>query len=451
MSSLDLSPKSASSRNLPRTRGSFQWEGCQISDLSMSTKKLGPIGTPIYEDPCEKMQASSWISRVENNQRGGNVAFKASQPNWALHNYCCKKVSPLTPLHSYQPPQTVNPLCEGLIRKNKKEKKYFNDLVEEVQGGSGLVLLEDQIIQMSPQELLNLMTSDKASAVALQVLLGQCSYACKATIQSVVSENMELLLVHRTGSYLVQKLLSEAGPCFTEKINNICQKEFNKLVSNEFASRVMQKMLEVNEAFKTSVLDRLKTDLSPYVKDFSAVFLVSGAVQAADTDKDRAFVKDTLAQNPKKWLINKYFKRVFVTYLQTCSLSDLADSYVLFKSGTSLFASLEEKYCSLVLLTFVERGLLQAQEDILELLHGSCAQIIGIKYFGYFISQLLRKCSVREFVRRVDRTLRNVVSVTFKSLMVDPSLYKIYSSVIIEIQNFICSERRSETEATLIQ
>jgi hypothetical protein len=370
-----------------------------------------------------------------------NLVFKAAQP-------CLSKQTQIVAQQ-----QKVNVLCQGLVRRNKKEKKYFTDLVEEVQGSDGPLLTETLLLQMDSKDMLSLVTSDKASAVALQVLLETCSMACKAAVQSVVSENVEKLLVHRTGSYLVQKLLTSGTEEFQPQVVKNCQDNFNKLASNEFASRVMQKLLEINEGFKKFVLKRLSQDLTPFVRDFSAVFLVSGAVQAAETDEERVFVRNTLAQNPKKWLQNKYFKRILVCYLQTCSTSELTTTYMIFRKGSSIFTALEEKYCSLVLLTFIERGLIVAQTETLTLLSFHCTEMIGLKFFGYFVSQLLRKPIHCEFVRKVDLTLRTAGKATFEILMSDPALYKIYSSIILELKNFFspnAANTRPKSEATSV-
>jgi len=391
---------------------------------------FGAIGSAIPVDHGHSFQASLRNRECVLTHTSDNLKFRFS----GVHRSINKPANEEEKLSKKSGP--CNPLCEGLVRKNKKEKKHFSDLVTEFQ--DELVLTEDKVSHITSEELKRLVNSGKSAALALQLMMDQCSSLCTQRIIKLISEDLEFYLTHSSGSYLLQKILDNSETGFKEMLSNKINRDFTRFASNEYASRVMQKLLETFNPFLKNSLHKFASNVEVYTKDFSSVFLVSAALQAAKTQSSKDFVLEALSQDPENYLHNKYFKRVLISYILTCSEASLSKCFGIFTAFIGIDSIFDDKYRSLIFKAFLDRCLPAAQQLLLHSIFHHLVTLIDQKYFGYFVSQLLRRVSNLDMMNQLYNNIRQQESRDyFEEVMTSSSRYKKYSAIVLQLREYL--------------
>lgn len=318
----------------------------------------------------------------------------------------------------------VSPVSGSKEAKTKKSKKSFDELV----GGFDLrTYREQELLDFSDSQILELATERKDDALALQLFIDDCSQAVLTKMASVAGLNLNLLLSHPTGNFVVQKLIKKDSE-FAELVSFKCKETFHELAKNEFSSRVMQCLIESIPSFRKHVLQLFRDDLDSYIQSFSSAFLVSVAIRHADTDAERDIIRTTLRNHPKRWLTKKYFKRVLVAYISSCSEQALHGLYKLLTSVLKPYDFFRDRYSCLTLLTFIERSYKPASDLVAQCIDEKPFDLFRWSVFRYFLEHVtendkltnLQKCIHQQLVaipldsmRRIsenDRTHTNYTS-----------------------------------------
>lgn len=268
--------------------------------------------------------------------------------------------------------------------KTKKCKRTFCELVD---GFDLRTYTEEELVNLSDSQLLQLATERKDDALALQLYIENCSKTVLSKLAKVASSNIELLLCHPTGNFVVQKLIKHDAE-FAKLASLKCRDSFHELALNEFSSRVMQCLIETDQDFRKYVLALFRDDLDSYIQSFSSAFLVSVAIRHAETDAERDIIRNTLKFNPKRWLTKKYYKRVLVAYISNCSEQSLTGLYKLLTSVMKPYDFFRDRYSCLTLLTFIERCHKPASELVLQCIMEKPYDLFRWSVFRYFLEHV---------------------------------------------------------------
>lgn len=442
MSNIDVSPRSAM-KEFDSVEISPSIGGCRTTDTIDSSKTIRvmhsksgymrmchEIGPSLSQQPMSieaPSKVKPWLQGLHElgSVAESNLRFKAAPCNFSLKKR--SYMNSMAGTTQVEVGDNKHQIFDGLMKKNKKGKKYFNDLVQEL-GTSRLT--EHELLWMTEAEFIKLITGPKELVLSVQLLLETASPACMATVEKFMTRSLGALIVHRNGSYAVQTLLLHSQTFFYAAIN-YCRTNFMNLTSNEFASRVMQRLMERNKDFLDFCLRCISKHFDYFMGDFPSVFLVSAAVMLTDDPMKIEFIIGNFSHDRLKWIKNKYFKRVLVTFLSYCNPSTLAQAFEIFKSSVSGRQCFEDKYTSLVLLAFLDRQHREAQSYLYRALTCNLIACLHGKYFDYFIGQLNLKPNASDNISLMYLAFRSVPSTTMHTLSTVSSFYAKYSAIVL--------------------
>jgi len=374
-------------------------------------------------------QTLKFASCVELNHTSDNLRFRA-YPGWPVNHNRFLITGYALDQSSEDKPKSKSE--EGnLGKRNKKEKKKISKPPSEHTSNQNIkeMFSENQIISASDEVLFGWATGDKTSALSLQEVIDSCAEICLERLSNFGEHNLSELIIHKFGSYTVQRLMAR-NPGFQEIVINYCQARIDFLASNDFASRVMQHLVQSSHSFRSFALGYAQKDIYSFVKDFSSVFFVSAAIIASDNEIEKDILTNKLAKQPKKWLANKYFKRLLVAYIQTCGQAGLDQVFDILRKQVQLSDILKDKYLTLVLLAFLERSYRPVEQDILLQLRSDLLGTLEMKYFLYLLTQVVNRTPESSYIWRLSQELSNPSPVAAKALQLDPVQYQRYSAAL---------------------
>lgn len=307
------------------------------------------------------------------------------------------------------------------IRK-KKNKRSFEELVR----SSHLkAYFEHDLLTWSDSQLINLALESKESALALQLCIDDCSEEFLARLGKIATSNIEALIIHQTGNFVLQKIMKKNSQfsCF---VSDYCFKLFKSLSENEYSSRVMQCLIESDPSFRKRVLTLFREDLNSYIQTFSSAFLVSVAVRMADTEYERDILKSSLKLHPKRWLAKKYFKRVLVAYIISCASEELDSLYDLLSGLFKPYDFFRDRYSCLILLAFVERRHPASHNLVLGCIQDRPFDLFRWSVFIYFLEHLSHGSNSIELMESIHQTLINLSHIAIGSISANVKTYRNY-------------------------
>lgn len=395
--------------------------------FSPFSKSLNPNALPLVRSKDsnfstrEQLPSASYRSKIVSlglgefplNHTVNNLGFIVTKP---------KSIQTLSPSKDAGL-ITADETPQSSARKSKKTRRSFDSMVEDCEA---VLLSEGDVLKLTPSDILRLTTGNKDDALALQIFAENCTPQASEHLVSCLSQYLGEVSGHPTGNFVVQKLI-RSNPNFAEKVSAYCRADFSRLSTNEFSSRVMQCLIETNSSFRKFALAHFREDLETYTQTFAAAFLVSVAVRCADNDEERDLLSSTLAIAPKRWLARKYFKRVLVAYISVCSEPALDRLFGMMSSSMTAYDFFRDRYSCLVLLACIERGLVQAQKAVFEVLLGRSFDLFRWSVFKYFLEHLLEKPILERFRFKIHINLRSLHPTAMKAISANLRVFSNYN------------------------
>ena len=288
---------------------------------------------------------------------------------------------------------------------------------------------ESLVYRESMNQLLSLATQNKANSMVLQNLAGHCSAGCATKLSLLVVENHRKLISDRYGSYLVQAMVKR-DPEVERVVEKTSTADFASLVHNEYSSRVMQRLIEISDTFRTFVMDSFKKQMGIFIQSVSACYLISVGILNSQSESERDVVSGYLNNKTVSWHTNKYFKKILICYLSACSEDKLNSMYKKLFRKRSLLWYLSEKYACLVLLKFIERNHLPTKDLVFSKLEKDPFAIIRLSYFGFFIGELIRSNAVHGLGTAIYLRLTSMTRPELLRLYDNCAVFQIYSGSV---------------------
>ncbi len=163
----------------------------------------------------------------------------------------------------------------------------------------------------SAAELQTLCLKDKPSSIAVQKHLSKLSQANLDRVARHLCTELDRLLTDRFGSYVIQHLVEFHQPTLKSVAATISN-NFIKYSTNEFSSRIMQRMFQLDRDFSVRCFELMKKYFKQLINNFSGSILLTKLVACVIGDAYYAFVIKILEQN-KEYLRKAYFNRMLST------------------------------------------------------------------------------------------------------------------------------------------
>lgn len=176
--------------------------------------------------------------------------------------------------------------------------------------------------QLSAAQLLELMTRDKTTAIAFQKYIYTIWKRGFSNVRSAVISNLEYLATHPLGNYVLQVLLLRDVK-IRSKIEEFCTVNFFTWADHEFASRLMQCLVEVSPSFQLFTSSALARNPKGCGEHISRVFLVLALIRSCVDQNWLAFLREYVLKHYKAALENRNMRRLIASLCEVSSFEFL--------------------------------------------------------------------------------------------------------------------------------
>lgn len=392
-----------------------------LSSKSIKNKELGGLRMPVIgsctvsslkpqcaEDEHQQHLARSALLRVHENHYQGNLTFHAfaSKPVQVEKNvpHSCQTSTQPQPENRQEvrPSQigiehggAINTATQcnhtrGSFEDNQERKQA---LLEYVFVSSELQIICNIDFEfLPPLQILELMTADKTTSLAFQQFIMTCWFDQFPTIKAVTLAYLDGLIGHQLGNYVVQKLLLR-DPQIRERTEALCKKNFDIYCQDEYASRVMQVLVEASPVFRAHVLQRFRQDPWSCVANIAAVFLASVVIKFSDDIEDVSFVRFLTGGQLKDVLICKNMKRILMTYCECAPLAVLDDLFSELGLYQGLAFICNNKILTYVFLSFLFREHPLATQMLVAGMQTQFSCLQKTKFFRFLLERAIKSRS----------------------------------------------------------
>lgn len=240
-----------------------------------------------------------------------------------------------------------------------------------------------------PQTLfLDWATKDKVKSIALQLFIDSCPPEILAIVGELSLQNIEFLVVHRQGSYVVQKIVSRS-PLFRKFIGISLSMAFEEYVQNEFSSRVLEKLAAMSDNFRNLTIKLFCKNWEQLIRNLPAVMFLCGCIKSMGDNSGLEMVRSHLLENQDLLFTSKRYKRVLVVFAEVCSQRDLDNIFKGLMKQKDLMEILDDKLLVAVMVEMIKRGLPGAINLLLEAIWWNLPALIDCKHFKQIFLDLI--------------------------------------------------------------
>lgn len=230
---------------------------------------------------------------------------------------------------------------------------------------------------------------DKYQSSSIQSAIKNCTQAEVGRTSALVSEFFEDLLVDKYGNYILQQALI-SFPNLRIPVEYYCCQHLDDLITNEYASRVMQCLNQVSPSFRNIVFSYFFENLQAFIVILPSVFLLTSAIYYSETSAELAKAKGLIfCKSSRKLLHYKYFKRVVMAFVEKAEPMELDLVWNIYKLSGKLMTHLDDKFGALLVSALISRGHQQTILLFIKLLNENLISLYEAKYFKFLFYRLV--------------------------------------------------------------
>ena len=177
------------------------------------------------------------------------------------------------------------------------------------------------LVKLSAKELISLSIKSKTESLSFQGHLAQCSETDINSIARLMAPAISTLIDDRLGNYVIQRLTSRCA-AFEQLVVDYCSINFDALMHDEYASRVMQCLIESRSGFAEVVSNYFNKYLDRGLQSTPAIHLVVACIKNNKDRKNLSFVTKWLSSQQRLFW-DKGFQKILSAYILVCSSDQL--------------------------------------------------------------------------------------------------------------------------------
>lgn len=273
------------------------------------------------------------------------------------------------------------------LYKQTEQKEAFD---KEFEGTEKLVAALPDLTKLSPQQFVDLCSSDKYLSKAVQTALIQTTTVQSKTIIRLCECSVDSLMSNKYGNYILQDAVRLSSK-MAATVERISLANFQSLMLNEYASRVMQVLARVSFYFRDYVLRWFLSGLEDSVEQLSAVFLFTSAIESVDCSEHlRLAMQAIFGTNFKRLASSKYFKRIVMSFVEKCGMEDLDNVFTYFNFRKKFLSLLDDKFGALLINSMIRREHKETIDILLHKLRFFLPSLYETKFFKFFLFRLVK-------------------------------------------------------------
>lgn len=213
----------------------------------------------------------------------------------------------------------------------------------------------------------------------IQCYISECEPEALAEFTENLQPHISVLIVHKFGSFILQRLLASFGPSF-EMVEGLCKANFQELIKNEYSSRVIQLLIEKSNEFCDFTLEFFRENLVQATTLSSACHLLVAALKNTTSVHSRDFIIDHLRKKPVL-IGNRFFQRVLLTYVHIGTQKQLDEVAAVLGISSKLSRLFNRKATNVIVLTLLKREHKPTTHAVCIQLSRNPQQLFETRYF----------------------------------------------------------------------
>ncbi len=221
----------------------------------------------------------------------------------------------------------------------------------------------------------------------LHVYLDNCTKAEALIIGELIKDDIEFLITHKYG-YLIVRSLAGVHLELTTRAENLCESYFHLLATNEYASRTMQKLVEISNSFRLYALKRFSKDTSLWLKSIPGLFVLAACLRFSNPNEYK-FVTNMLFSSRSKLIASKIMKRALVSVVEASKEHELERIFVYLKIDRKFIRYLDDKHMTYILIAFIRQDYMPSIKLLVDHIESSFKELVSKAYFKLLANKLI--------------------------------------------------------------
>ena len=207
---------------------------------------------------------------------------------------------------------------------------------------------------LSSKNLLIFCTESKSLSIEFQNHLRECSFSEVFEVSQKLSPFLSQLITHELGNYVIQRLASR-DTTFQERLAAFCYRSLSKIINNEFASRVMQLLVELCPTFRENLQQAIAFHPDLGLGSNAAVYVVNTCIRHATSSSESKYILDWLRRNPNL-IWKKGFQKLLTQFVMYCSETQLDEVFLEIEIEKYTESYMKVKLMGFILVNLVQRN-----------------------------------------------------------------------------------------------
>ena len=306
--------------------------------------------------------------------------------------------------------EKITLLAEAQLVKTKKNPNKPIELTDQEKK----LIKDKKFEKMNSKTLIERCTNDKEFSSQVQNYLSIAPASVIEAMLLKVEFSALDMCFGKYSNYLIQTLL-ETSMEFEARFAVICTKNFDSMISDQYASRVLQKLILLkNEALIKHAAELLKKDYTYFIKDLSSIIFTTKLITESKAPDRFKFFVEILEKNPSAVVNKKGLMRVLVAIFTALDSESLNKIFEVLKPF--LWSIVNHKFGCYILQKVMEREIQPAKDFFIEFCIKNFEDMLCKRFTKYVLFKSLELVSGAES-GNIDAELNELTSISMTSRM----------------------------------
>ena len=197
--------------------------------------------------------------------------------------------------------------------------------------------------------------SSKESSIWFQACVRECNQHQLDNYLINLEEHLTVIINDKRASYVIQVMI-EVHESTKVAVTNLCRKDFESFSQNEYASRVIQKLIQIDQNFKKFVALYFMKSIELAISNLSTALLLIACIQGYEDVKVVESFFESLLNTRQDLMTNKLFRRIMVSFARFCDEQHLSKVSDAMNYQNMLIYHLRDKYSTYLLVILIDRN-----------------------------------------------------------------------------------------------
>ncbi len=221
----------------------------------------------------------------------------------------------------------------------------------------------------------------------IQAYLDQCPKDEALAIGELFLNDYETLIRHQYMHSILRGVIGTHDE-LTHRVDKFCRRRFNSLATDEYASRILQRLVEHSPSFRKFSLKRLRNNSSLWLRSIAGMFVLSTCMKFSDPE-EYSFVTNLLFSDTNQLINSKMMKRAVVSLIEAAPPHHLDLIFDLLDVRSNFFNYLSDKYMTYILIALLRRDYQPAIDMLVNSISSHYNVLITKCYFKLLANKLI--------------------------------------------------------------